>query len=130
MLAATPTLTTPPDKEQLRQAIDRYSRRIGGADLTTVAQGAHISHSHLWAWRQGHTTPTLPLLLRLCASLGMTPLQFLAPTLTADRSLTATRVVPPNLARAWYPHSCHIDGRKTQVLRQRLGTCCWPITAS
>lgn len=96
MLAATPTLTTPPDKEQLRQAIDRYSRRAVGADLTTVAQGAHISHSHLWAWRQGHTTPTLPLLLRLCASLGMTPLQFLAPTLTADRSLPPTRVVPPS----------------------------------
>jgi hypothetical protein len=95
MLAATPTLTAPPDKEQLRQAIDRYSIRAAGEDLATVAQGAHISPSHLWAWRSGCTTPTLPLLLRLCASLGMTPLQVLTPTPTADLPLLATRVVPP-----------------------------------
>lgn len=117
LLAVTPTLTTPPDKEQLRQAIDRSALQAVGADLTTVAQGAHISHSHLWAWRQGQTTPTLPLLLRLCASLGMTPLQFLAPTVPADRPPSATRMVPPPKR----PRSPR-NGDDHATIRQRVET--------
>jgi transcriptional regulator with XRE-family HTH domain len=121
MLAATPTLTTPPDKEQLREAIDRYAIPAAGEDLAMVAERAHISPSHLWAWRSGCTTPTLPLLLRLCASLGMTPLQLLTPTPDADLPLPARQVVPPP-KRPRPPR----NGDDHATIRQRVATLARP----
>ena len=88
LIAATPAVRPRPTKEQLIDAIEHCSAAPPGERRQDVAHAAHVSHSHLWAWRRGHTAPTLPLLLRLCGSLGMTPLQLLAPgTAIVDRSL-------------------------------------------
>ena len=82
---ATPAVRARPTKEQLIDAIEHCTAAPPGERRQDVAHAAHVSDSHLWAWRRGHTAPTLPLLLRLCASLGMTPLQLLAPgTAMAD----------------------------------------------
>ncbi|HEY8742158.1 MAG TPA: helix-turn-helix domain-containing protein [Chloroflexota bacterium] len=96
LIAAMP-FVSPPTRENLRRAIDQYSTGSSGAGRMAVAQAAHISHAHLWSWRRGRTVPSLPLLLRLCSSLGMTPLHVLAPGVAGPDqvAITATRGTPP-----------------------------------
>jgi transcriptional regulator with XRE-family HTH domain len=97
LIAAAPTLTTRPTPEHLAQAIAYYTAGDAETGPLEIAHAAHMSHSHLWSWRRGLSMPTLPVLLRLCGSLGLMPLQLLAPSLPValERQALTHRVIPP-----------------------------------
>lgn len=81
LIGAAPAVAAPPTKEHLAPAIARCTGDDPQRELQEVAHAAHISYPHLWAWRRGLKTPSLPLLLRLCGSLGLSPLHLLVPSL-------------------------------------------------
>jgi len=75
LLAIAPTLPTPPTRGQVAGVLDALTRDERRA---AVGQAACVSKEQMSMWRRGRHLPTLPAFLRLCASLGITPVDVVA----------------------------------------------------
>jgi hypothetical protein len=97
LIASAATQRLVPGQETIADRVRDWTAMAG--TLRAVARRAHIVEGTLRDWRAGQAQPSLEHLLRLCASLGTTPLDVLAatatPPLVAQPTESATAVQPP-----------------------------------
>jgi len=77
LIAATPELPAPPQKEQiammLEACLDKYSR----GSMSALARLMKVSANRLWYYLRRGALPGFDTLLNLCSNLSITPLEFL-----------------------------------------------------
>lgn len=77
LIAAAPTLPAPPGRERVVQAITTLVNDVGAGKLAPLARRVSLPTYLVWRWHRGIAVPQLDSLLRLCFSLGTTPLDLL-----------------------------------------------------
>jgi len=77
LIAATPDLAVPPQKEQIATMIglclDKYSR----GDLGALARLVKLTKQAIWKYHRGGELPYFDTLLNMCSILSIPPLEFL-----------------------------------------------------
>ncbi|WP_334173564.1 TniQ family protein [Sinomonas sp.] len=77
LIAAAPTLPTPPRREHLLQALAASVERVAQGNRRAWARTLGLVIETAAQWHTGLTLPSLSFLLLICSRLGTTPLRFL-----------------------------------------------------
>jgi hypothetical protein len=80
LLAAAPSLSAPPPKARIAEALSVYVEQVAGGDARMLACRLGLAKERIWHCIRPGYVPRLELLLKLCHCFGTSPLYFL----TAD----------------------------------------------
>ena len=87
LLAAAPTLLTPPSRQQFASTLTAHMALLTGGGYgcqRAFTRLVGVPDKLLASWRSGEVLPTLDLLLRVCQRLGTTPLCLLTGATTGS----------------------------------------------
>jgi methylphosphotriester-DNA--protein-cysteine methyltransferase len=87
LLAIAPTLSAPPPRERIAQAIEARLQQGPQRSLTALARHLKIEPPQLWVLYQGQHLPRLDTLLALCYRLNIAPVRVLTEDLLVTASL-------------------------------------------
>ena len=74
LLATSPALQSPPEKDRFAQAIEEYLEHSADGKISVLAGRLHLSRRTIRDWKRGLQLPQLESLLQCCYLLGASPL--------------------------------------------------------
>lgn len=77
LLAAAPTLSTPPSRDRIATTLSAHATQLTGGTTKYLAHKLHLPAGTLQCWQQGTRLPHLTSLLQLSYRPGTSPLDFL-----------------------------------------------------
>lgn len=99
LLAATPQITCPPERERLAQTICLFVDRFCSGNASTLARLLHVGRGAVSRWQREKTTPRLSILLSMAYRLGISLRNFLlgCPISAASRGFVRDAPVAVNV---------------------------------
>ncbi|MEA5603259.1 TniQ family protein [Nostoc sp. UHCC 0252] len=86
LLATTPRLSKPLQREIVAQAFCRYVEQFAEGNTAAFARMLEIPKNKVWMWQMGKVLPELNVILKICFTLQVSVLDFLTQEIKKDNS--------------------------------------------
>jgi DNA-binding XRE family transcriptional regulator len=71
LLAAAPSLSSAPEKENIARALSAYADKVTGGNIAAFARALNVPRNTMHLWCNGKVIPQIDACLRICYQLGL-----------------------------------------------------------